>query len=1051
MAAFGCSNLVLLNAQEASPALVEYFDLLPRRGTGPQPLPVHAVAEHQGVALLYIVDAEEYSEPIDLPGIQRQLANRSDPAWLGISRAGTLDIYPIEFRPEGEPPAKKMSATDDRAPLFFQSLVHGTFLDGKKRPYESDYVFRRIFDLLDQTSSRFVPTRLLQPLDVLSLCGRALFFRFLIDRRIVVPDELAEICRMASDLRDAFSNAQKAAATSAWLDATFNGDFLPLFEEKLDSDDREGREAAYLEFFRKTEKTAGKEIYLHLQAILEGWDVGENVAQLNFDEQLNWNEFNFAHIPVGVLSQVYESFSHLDAHVEAEQRSVHYTPRLIARLMVDEVFAAVKDPSRVQILDPACGAGIFLILAYRRLVRERWMHDEKRPDTRTLQSILYRQLCGFDVSESALRLAALGLYITAIELNGTQRPPKLLKFPNDLRGRSLFLCEAAEPWKDDALPPFEDTTFRLGSLHPDMDSSFEKRFDIVIGNPPWSRLRRSDTQADALKAAKKAKQRLASDCLNAVFTEIGKAALSARGLDDLAADYVNPDKNPDLPFLWKATQWAKDGGWIALALPARLIQHPTTRGSEPWQAVLRAVSITGLINGADLRWSRVWDGIKTPFCVLFAKNQVSDKNQRFYYLSPQNEPWLNADGRFRIDYESAQPVSVERVAASPWILKALSLGTPRDVELIEQIKQAFPQTLIEFWSGGDPKLERTGKGVDRSAGQTQKPAEYLGRLKHLQRSQDGFELDYESLGTYKDIHGVATAYRPKTEKLFAAPLVIVTEGRPPDRYKPKAFLAEQSITFSTSFYGYSCAEHREGKALAAMLYLLSQSILFDYWCLMTSAGIGADFQTLNKEELDAIPFPDPANLTEDDKAQLQSLASRLQRDTKKPWDEIDACLFALYGLDETDVQTARDTLFAAAAYRKAGQAALARTTVSSRAEFGAALSKHLSPFFNVCGESVSVVEPAGWQTDQWREPWVFLAVSREGITVPVNAALMQTAMEAANRKSASRIIVRAPGRRGLLIGLLNQRRWWTQTRALLCAQHIIRHDLAAFGLPASPA
>jgi len=30
--------------------------------------------------------------------------------------------------------------------------------------------------------------------------------------------------------------------------------------------------------------------------------------------------------------------------------------------------------------------------------------------------------------------------------------------------------------------------------------------------------------------------------------------------------------------------------------------------------------------------------------------------------------------------------------------------------------------------------------------------------------------------------------------------------------------------------------------------------------------------------------------------------------------------------------------------------------------------------------------------------------------------------------------------------LLNQRRWWTATRARLCAQHIIREGLGACGL-----
>ena len=36
-----------------------------------------------------------------------------------------------------------------------------------------------------------------------------------------------------------------------------------------------------------------------------------------------------------------------------------------------------------------------------------------------IQDILYNQIRGFDISESALRLAALALYITAIELNAS--------------------------------------------------------------------------------------------------------------------------------------------------------------------------------------------------------------------------------------------------------------------------------------------------------------------------------------------------------------------------------------------------------------------------------------------------------------------------------------------------------------------------------------------------------------------------------------------------------------------------------------------------------
>src|SRR5690606_15168686 len=134
------------------------------------------------------------------------------------------------FRPDPirRIPVKSIPEKDREAPLFFQSLVHGTFLEGKQRPHETDYVFERIHALLLQTSEAFVPRKKLKSLDVLSLCGRALFFRFLIDRRIVRDGESGEICPAADNLKDAFSTARAAAQTSAWLDVTFNGDFLPL-------------------------------------------------------------------------------------------------------------------------------------------------------------------------------------------------------------------------------------------------------------------------------------------------------------------------------------------------------------------------------------------------------------------------------------------------------------------------------------------------------------------------------------------------------------------------------------------------------------------------------------------------------------------------------------------------------------------------------------------------------------------------------------------------------------------------------------------------------
>ena len=111
----------------------------------------------------------------------------------------------------------------------------------------------------------------MRPLDILSVTGRALFFRFLHDRRIVLQRELSEICPSANDLKDVFSDAERAAATSCWLDETFNGDFLPLVDVPHSTLSNGARKASYTAFFREAGANTGGRVFLHLEAVMRGW------------------------------------------------------------------------------------------------------------------------------------------------------------------------------------------------------------------------------------------------------------------------------------------------------------------------------------------------------------------------------------------------------------------------------------------------------------------------------------------------------------------------------------------------------------------------------------------------------------------------------------------------------------------------------------------------------------------------------------------------------------------------------------------------------------
>ena len=468
--AFGCHDVLELGG-EPSPRHLNYLDLLKISGKGI--LKVDAVAEFQARPLLYIVSGDQLrnSDSEKILDLQCLLANRGEMAYLGILNPGELNVYPINL--ERSELARSVPTTIKResssAPLFFQSVVNGVFtLEGQ--PEEPDYVFKTINDLMTRSSEILIETYRLTPLDVLSFLGRALFFRFLWDRKIIRRSELHSVCPGAESARDCFRDVDNSVATCQWLDETFNGDMLPLSGD-------------YKDIFTHANSQTKGQLFLHLRAILEGWEH----AGAAFQTTIDWGDLNFAHIPIGVLSQVYENFSKIWDPQQRKQTSAYYTPKNIARFLVDDAFEGVSDKPNARILDPSCGAGIFLVLAFRRLVAARWEHDGKRPDTKTIQSILYSQLCGFDVSESALRLAALSLYITAIELNGTPRPPKSLRFPKPLQGVVLHNLRRTEER--------EAKGFVLGSLRLDFPKDFNCRFDMVIGNPPWSRLKGDDEEA----------------------------------------------------------------------------------------------------------------------------------------------------------------------------------------------------------------------------------------------------------------------------------------------------------------------------------------------------------------------------------------------------------------------------------------------------------------------------------------------------------------------------------------------------------------------------
>jgi hypothetical protein len=981
----------------ASPEVLEYLDLVEPRKV--ELLLPNGVAESQGRPLLFFINALNLMatpavQESDINHLRHRLASRGDRAYLALVQPGQLRVVPITLSDEA-PDWRTYQAGTGEAVTLAARLALGEYI-GRGKPAAHDFIFKEMFELLKTGADRLVLQ--VDKSDVLSLVGRALFFRFLRDRQVITDANTRIIAPKAGSLLNCFDTAENAAATCQWLDRTFNGDFLPLTGNST------------LDFFDLVGKKSRERVFIELGAIVRGErPVGSEDYQLKFD----WGDFDFAHVPVGLLSQVYEAFCWEWEPHSAKETSVHYTPRNIAATLVGEVFDQLPNASKSLVLDPACGAGLFLVLAFRRLYRERWVADGKRPETKDIREILEKQLVGFDCSDSALKLSALSLYLTAIELDPKPIPPEKLRFEK-LQDSVLF------NFRRESKDPNEGAV--IGSLGPHLDTRFDGKFDLILSNPPWTSLPKEKVE------------------LAAEYTTVSQGVIRRKGEDDLATDYHNPDSAPDLPFIWKSTEWCKPNGRIAMALPARLLLKQEDIPSRARETLFRLLEVTGIINGSNLSDTNVWPDMQQPFILMFARNQRPRENHVVRFITPYYDTALNQRGEVRIDSNSAQPVEIETTFNEPWLWKTLAVGSSLDADVVRRVRNSSEKTLDRYWKE-DLKLA-SGKGYQIVGSGDQRSAKFLNNLHNLDStSAFRFIVDPNKLDTFKR----TTVCWPRKEAIYEAPLVLVKEAPGSDRELGSALLCFTKIAYNESFCGYSAAGHAYGKLLVRYIHLFVHSTIWRHYALMTSAKFGAERRRFYKADLDDCPIIPLEALSNEHRRTVYALSERLITEDRGVFTEIDTFFGNLYGLDELDLEVIRDTLEVCLPYKSSRDHACRPTTKAESDIFCRRLESLLRPFFRIMGKEPTI---SIWhRRDPYlanNAPFRVLLVGKSDVNVlPPDDLFQKRILPLANETGATRIIHEVNS--GLVIGILNQYRYWTPSRARLLAAEILRNHTSVFG------
>lgn len=262
------------------------------------------------------------------------------------------------------------------------------------------------------------------------------------------------------------------------------------------------------------------------------------LASIIYDLYYPNSPYQFDVIPADILGQVYEQFLgkviRLTAghHAKVEEKpevkkagGVYYTPTYIVDYIVENTVVKLcqgktpEEMKKLKILDPACGSGSFLIVAYRRLMEKHlvWymandpkkhkdevFRNQKDAWQLTLQEkkkILLSSIHGVDIDSQAVEVTKLNLLLKALEgesresIDNVQkwfREPALPDLGSNIKcGNSLIDFDIIDHLQELSEEERDNELTRINPFNWQEEFSGVMKtggFDAVVGNPPYLKI-----------------------------------------------------------------------------------------------------------------------------------------------------------------------------------------------------------------------------------------------------------------------------------------------------------------------------------------------------------------------------------------------------------------------------------------------------------------------------------------------------------------------------------------------------------------------------------
>jgi hypothetical protein len=513
-----------------------------------------------------------------------------------------------------------------------------------------------------------------------------------------------------------------------------------------------------------------------------------------------WRLYSFSHLPVEVISSVYEELL-------TDSKDIVYTPEMIVSTLVDECMPIKMPKNDFKIIDVSCGSGIFLVKTYKRIVQwwryEQWKKTGKlvKPSLEVLKKLLLNSIHGVDIEPDAIRLSVFSLALAILDEVNLDPPTwEKLKFP-DL---------------SDNIITQDFFEFIITKPNPN--------FDLVIGNPPFNLSAVNGKEPERKKFFKELKIRIGYE-----------------------SEIEIPDENPALHFMVQSLKLLKKNGLLCLIEPSGPILYQTDLSFK--QKIFSQNNLLQVIDFTRLA-DKFWGRKNVATVAVFVEKSIPDNEDVLHLVA--NRTFSNYNRLFlEFDHYDFHMVTKKELLNSSSIWKANLLGGGRISNILEKFSQI--RTLGMFlnlkrrngWVKGEGAQQKGEKNF----------ADYITGQDFIETESFTEEgLDKSSI----KICGIRFFHRPREKELYTPPHFLIRKVL--GKNKLITEFSDNYLAFFNGIYSIHCPVDQKQELIEIADYFQKNDLLIRFYILATSSRAKIIKSTsLYNEDILNIPYPENAS------------------------------------------------------------------------------------------------------------------------------------------------------------------------------------------------